>query len=251
MEKYTFREHFRELKKRFFKLFGMFIIAFGLCYWFSDNIYRIILSPLVEITGDNSRKIIYTGLTEAFFSYIKISAFAAVILIFPFCCYQLYAFISPGLHREERKIIAGVLSLSPILFYSGCFFMFYLVMPNAWLFFISYEKVDVGVPLVLEARISEYLSLVIQLMLAFGLSFQLPIVMIVLSSIGLISTEALKRKRRIAIVVIFVVAAILTPPDVFSQIALAIPLLLLYEFSILLCKLLEKKSLKNVRYKMD
>jgi sec-independent protein translocase protein TatC len=119
--------------------------------------------------------------------------------------------------------------------------MFYLVMPNAWLFFISYEKVDVGVPLVLEARISEYLSLVIQLMLAFGLSFQLPIVMIVLSSIGLISTEALKRKRRIAIVIIFVVAAILTPPDVFSQIALAIPLLLLYEFSILLCKLLEKK----------
>ena len=210
---------------------------------------------MVEITGDNSRKIIYTGLTEAYFSYIKISAFAAVILIFPehpFCCYQLYAFIRPGLHREERKIIAGVLSLSPILFYSGCFFMFYLVMPNAWLFFISYEKVDVGVPLVLEARISEYLSLVIQLTLAFGLSFQMPIVMIVLLSIGLISPESLKRKRRIAIVIIFVVAAILTPPDVFSQIALAIPLLLLYEFSILLCKLLEKKeSLKNVRYKVD
>ena len=154
---------------------------------------------------------------------------------------QSYNKIYKQNHREERKIIAGVLSLSPILFYSGCFFMFYLVMPNAWLFFISYEKVDVGVPLVLEARISEYLSLVIQLMLAFGLSFQLPIVMIVLSSIGLISTEALKRKRRIAIVIIFVVAAILTPPDVFSQIALAIPLLLLYEFSILLCKLLEKK----------
>ncbi|WP_322777512.1 twin-arginine translocase subunit TatC [Candidatus Megaera venefica] len=120
-------------------------------------------------------------------------------------------------------------------------FMFYLVMPNAWLFFISYENVDVGLPLVLEARISEYLSLVIQLTLAFGISFQLPIVMILLSVIGLINTESLKRKRRVAIVIIFIVAAILTPPDVFSQIALAIPLLLLYEVSILLCKLLEKK----------
>ncbi|MEA0971600.1 Sec-independent protein translocase protein TatC C-terminal domain protein [Candidatus Megaera venefica] len=119
--------------------------------------------------------------------------------------------------------------------------MFYLVMPNAWLFFISYENVDVGLPLVLEARISEYLSLVIQLTLAFGISFQLPIVMILLSVIGLINTESLKRKRRVAIVIIFIVAAILTPPDVFSQIALAIPLLLLYEVSILLCKLLEKK----------
>ncbi len=241
MKKYTFREHFRELKRRFLQLFGMFIIAFGLCYWFSDNIYRIILSPLIEITGDNSRKIIYTSLTEAFFSYIKLSAFAAFILVFPFCCYQVYAFIRPGLHKEEGKIIASVLSLSPLLFYFGCFFMFYLVMPNAWLFFISYENVDVGLPLVLEARISEYLSLVIQLTLAFGISFQLPIIMIILSAIGLVSTDSLKRKRRVAIVIIFIVAAILTPPDVFSQIALAIPLLLLYEVSILLCKLLEKK----------
>jgi len=245
MEKYTFREHFRELKKRFLVVFGVFIIAFGLCYWFSNSIYRIILSPLIEVSVDSNRKIIYTSLTEAFFSYIKLSAFAAFIIVFPFCCYQLYAFIKPGLHSQERKIIAGVLSLSPLLFYFGCFFMFYLVMPNAWLFFISYENVDVGLPLVLEARISEYLSLVIQLTLAFGISFQLPIVMIILSVIGLISTESLKRKRRVAIVIIFIMAAILTPPDVFSQIALAIPLLLLYEVSILLCKLLEKREFKK------
>jgi sec-independent protein translocase protein TatC len=241
MRKYTFREHLIELKRRFLILFGMFLVAFVLCYWVSDKIYRIILSPLIEIIGDGGRKIIYTSLTEAFFSYIKLSAFAAFILVFPVCCYQVYAFIKPGLHKEERKMVASVLSLSPLLFYFGSFFMFYWVMPNAWLFFISYEKVDVGLPLVLEARISEYLSLVIQLTLAFGISFQLPIIMIILSSLGLVSSESLKRKRRVAIVIIFIVAAILTPPDVFSQIALAIPLLLLYEFSILLCKLLEKK----------
>ncbi|GAB4162470.1 MAG: hypothetical protein Tsb006_0710 [Rickettsiaceae bacterium] len=122
--------------------------------------------------------------------------------------------------------------------------MFYVVMPNAWLFFSSYEKAEIGVPLVLEARISEYLGLVIQLTLAFGMAFQLPIIVVVLSVIGVVSAESLEKRRRAAIVVIFIVAAIFTPPDVFSQIALAIPLLLLYEISILFCKSLEKKDLK-------
>lgn len=248
MKKYTFREHFLELKKRFLFIIMIFILAFGFCYYESDNIYKIILSPLIEIIGGSARKIIYTNLTEAFFSYIKLSTFSAFLLIFPICCYQIYAFISPGLHREEKKMVAGLLSLSPILFYIGSFFMFFWVMPQAWLFFISYENNDIGLPLVLEARISEYLNLVLQLTLAFGLSFQLPIIMIILSAIGLIKAESLRRKRRIAIVIIFIVAAILTPPDIFSQIALAIPLLLLYEFSILLCNLLEKRELKNVGY---
>lgn len=244
MQKYTFNEHFAELKSRLLKVLRFFLVAFCLCYWLSDDIYKIILSPLVEVIGDSGRRVIYTGLTEAFFSYIRLSAFAAFILLFPYCCYQVYSFIKPGLHKNEKKVVSFVLFLSPILFYIGCFFMFYVVMPNAWLFFSSYEKAEIGVPLVLEARISEYLGLVIQLTLAFGMAFQLPIIVVVLSVIGVVSAESLEKRRRAAIVVIFIVAAIFTPPDVFSQIALAIPLLLLYEISILFCKSLEKKDLK-------
>ena len=124
--------------------------------------------------------------------------------------------------------------------------MYYLIIPNAWLFFTSFEKANLGIPLVLEARISEYLNLVIQLTLAFGMAFQLPVIMIILSVFGFVKAENLQKRRRIAIVIIFIIAAVFTPPDVFSQIALALPLLLLYEISILICKFLEKRDLKNV-----
>lgn len=245
MHKLTFKEHFIELKERFLKLFIVFWIIFGLCYYLSDHIYKIILIPLTEIDSNINRKIIYTGLTEAFFSYIKLSFFASVIIIFPVICYQIYAFIVPGLYKNEKKLVLFILLLSPILFYSGCFFMYFIIMPNAWQFFSSYETVKLGIPLVLEARISEYLDLVIQLTLAFGMSFQLPIIVILLSLFGFVKAENLRRKRRFAVVVIFIAAAVFTPPDVFSQIALAIPLLLLYEISILSCELLEKRTLNH------
>lgn len=248
MRKYTFREHFQELKNRLFIVCGSFIILFFLCYLFSDEIYKIILSPLAAVTPDRQRKIIYTGMAEAFFSYIKLSAFAAFICIFPLCCYQIYAFIKPGLHNNERRLISKIMLLSPILFYCGCFFMFFAVMPKAWMFFASYENNQIGLPLILEARISEYLALVIQLSLAFGICFQLPVFILVLAIMGLINSDFLKSKRRIAIVLIFILAAIFTPPDVFSQFALAMPLFLLYEISILLCVSIEKRFLENDRY---
>lgn len=246
MSKFSFKEHFSELKKCFIKIFISFIVSFLICYYYSDHIYKIILIPLNEVIDGEHKKIIYTGLTEAFFSYIKLSSFAAFLSIFPICCYQLYAFISPGLFPREKKLVCSLLIMAPFLFYSGCFFMYYLILPNAWLFFLSFEKANIGIPLVLEARISEYLNLVIQLTLAFGMAFQIPIIMIILSIFGLIKAETLKKRRRFSIVIIFIAAAVFTPPDVFSQIALALPMLLLYEISIVCCKFLEKREVKNV-----
>ena len=149
--------------------------------------------------------------------------------------------MAPGLLVKEKKLVILILSFLPILFYIGGFFVFYFVMPRAWEFFLSYENSSINIPLVLEVRISEYLDLIIQLAFAFGLAFQLPVVMVILGSLGLVGPNSLRRKRRISIVVIFIMSAIFTPPDVISQIALAIPLILLYEISIILCKLVEKK----------
>jgi sec-independent protein translocase protein TatC len=201
-----------------------------------------LLKPLVEISKNSPRKIIYTGLAEAFFAYLKLSLFSAFLMVLPIICYQFYAFIKPGLHEFERKVVRIVLIFSPMLFYGAAFFVFYFVMPRAWEFFLSYENNNLLVPLVMEARISEYLELTVQLMIVFGLAFQLPIVMIILSILGLIDARFLKEKRRIAIVLIFIIAAIFTPPDVISQIALAIPLVFLYEISIIFCKLVENKK---------
>ena len=156
-------------------------------------------------------------------------------------CYQIYSFIAPGLLVNEKNLVKLILSFSPILFYVGGFFVFYGVMPRAWEFFLSYENSSINIPLVLEARISEYLDLVIQFTLAFGVAFQLPVAMLVLGILGVVDSSFLKKKRRVSVVIIFIGAAILTPPDVISQIALAIPLLLLYEVSVILCKLVETK----------
>lgn len=242
MKKYTFKEHFLELKRRFLTVIIFFLVAFVVCYYFSDSIYSFILKPLASATTDHERKIIYTGMTEAFFTYLKLSFWAAFLIIIPIIFYQLYAFISPGLLKNERQIILPTLIVAPLLFYLGGLFVFYLVMPNAWLFFLSFENQNSLLPIILEARVSEYLSIVMQLVTAFGLAFELPIIMLVLSVLGLVSAKSLKSKRRFAIIVIFIVAAILTPPDVLSQIALAIPLIVLYELSIIICNLVEKRS---------
>ena len=244
MRKYTFQEHFIELKSCLLKVVWFFLVAFSISYWFREDIYGFFLKPLADLSTEGGRKIIYTGLAEAFLAYIKLALFSAFSMTLPFICYQFYAFITPGLHNFEKKIVSTMLIFSPILFYCGSFFVFYFVMPRAWDFFLSYENNSLVLPLVMEARISEYLSLVIQLTVAFGAVFQLPVIMVILGVLGIIDSGTLKRKRRIAIVIIFIAAAIFTPPDVISQIALAIPLLLLYEVSVILCKLVEKGESK-------
>ncbi|RYE06149.1 MAG: twin-arginine translocase subunit TatC [Rickettsiaceae bacterium] len=241
MKYYSLNEHLTELKNRLFKVLVTFIVGFIVCYYFSDNIYDILLQPLAKTAHTNFRKIIYTGLTEAFFTYIKLATFGAFIVTFPVIALQVYLFIAPGLYKGEKKIAALMLFSAPILFWAGAIFVYLLVMPKAWHFFVSFENFNNTIPIILEARISEYLSLIIQLVTAFGIAFQLPIVIIIANLLNLLSVSQLRQKRRIAIVVNFIVAGVLTPPDVLSQLALALPLLLLYEFSILICQFITNK----------
>jgi sec-independent protein translocase protein TatC len=242
MKKYRLSEHFAELKTRLIIVSCFFCAAFCFFYYKSEGIYLILVKPLSDIIGNEGRRIIYTGLAEAFFTYLKIAAFASFIAIIPVISWQIYRFIAPGLYKNEKRIALAILGLSPILFAIGGLFVFYLVIPKAWQFFLSFELKDSLVPLVLEARISEYLSLVLQLVIAFGLAFQLPIIFAILTLMGLLSSAFLQRKRRLAIVINFIIAGIITPPDVLSQIALALPMVLLYEISIVSCRFLEKRS---------
>ncbi len=207
------------------------------------------LKPLVKKGINNVDKIIYTNLTEAFFSYLKLCVFVSFLVTIPVLNWHIYRFISPGLVKQEKKIAAYMFFLSPVLFALGFIFVFYFVMPKTWEFLISFEKTKPSLllPLVLQAKISEYLELVMQFILAFGIAFQLPIVMVILKTLGTIDYKFLKKFRKISIVLSFTISAILTPPDVLSQFCLAIPLILLYEISILILKYLDK----DVRHKMD
>ncbi len=240
-------EHFRELRTRCILSLLVFMIAFCICYYFSEHIYHFLLAPLAELEKDNAEfSLIYTGLTEAFFVYLKVSALAALLVSTPFFIWQIYLFISPGLYQKEKAILLPYLIAAPLLFTLGVTVVYYYIFPLAWGFFISFESEgsNSAGTLAIEfmPSVAEYLELVVQLMFAFGLAFQLPIVLTLLAHAGVINANSLIKKRRLAIVIIFIVAAILTPPDVLSQIGLAIPMLLLYELSIFSCKLIKKKK---------
>ncbi|MBN8828292.1 MAG: twin-arginine translocase subunit TatC [Sphingobacteriia bacterium] len=227
--------HLIELRNRFIKVGIVFIALFAIAYFFSENVYNFLLMPLIKINGENNHRIIYTGLTEAFFTYIKLSTFTALLFTIPYFFWQIYLFAAPGLYKNERKGFLPFLIFTPFLFYSGIAFAYYLVFPYAWQFFLSFESPNAALPIVFEARIYEYLSLVMHLMIAFGVAFQLPVATVLLYKIGLVSIETLKAKRKYAIVGMFIISAIITPPDVFSQIALALPLIILYEIAIIIC----------------
>ncbi len=214
-----------------------FIAAVCVCYGFADNIYAFLVHPLSEAFPDpSSRRLIYTGLTEAFMTYLRLALFAGFLVSFPIIAAQLYLFLAPGLYKQERKAFLPYLIAAPIMFAVGAAFVYYGIFPAAWKFFLGFETPDAGgLPIQLEARMGDYLSLVMHLIIAFGLSFQLPVVLVLLVKSGLMTLETLKRGRRYAIVIIVAIAAVITPPDVFSQIALSVPLYMLYEISILLC----------------
>lgn len=232
MQRYKLTDHLQELKSRFIKIICFFLVFSIASYHFNDIIYSYLLAPL-------PKKFIYTGLAEAFFTQIKISIFVGFCLSVPVISFQIYQFIAPGLYESEKKIALIILSFAPILFFLGGIFVFYIVIPGAWHFFLSFESLEGSSHLVLEPKISEYLDLVINLIVAFGAAFELPIILMILSLLGIITKEFLSKKRRIAVVIIFVIAGFITPPDVISQIALAMPMVLLYEISIILCKLIE------------
>ncbi|AIL64699.1 Sec-independent protein translocase protein TatC [Rickettsiales bacterium Ac37b] len=236
-QKVSLSVHIAELKKRVVYSLTVFSLCVMICYHFAGDIYNYLLMPLANVLEGDNRKIIYTGLTEAFFTYLKLAIFAGFCISFPFIAMQLYIFLAPGLYYNEKKVLIPYLIASPILFILGAVLVYYLILPVAWKFFLSFETShSFLLPIQFEARISEYLALVMHLIIAFGIAFQLPIILTLLTKVGLLDSVVLSKKRKLAIVLVFAIAAVITPPDVISQFALAIPMLILYEISILACK---------------
>ena len=238
-------DHLIELRSRLLTSAIAILVLFFICYYFAPDLYNFLVAPLADVLEKmgGQRRLIFTALHEAFFTYIKVAFFAALFLSFPFIAIQIWMFIAPGLYKNEKKAFAPFLIATPILFFMGGALVYYLIFPLAWSFFLSFESVGGAgaLPIQLEAKVDQYLSLVMRLIFAFGLCFELPVVMTLLGRVGMVTSKGMKEKRKYAIVLAFVAAAILTPPDVISQIGLALPTMLLYEISIISVKIVEKK----------
>ena len=244
-----FMSHLVELRKRLISSFICLLFFFLFCYYFSEYIYGFLVDPYAQAVKDEGegRRLIFTALQETFITYLKVSFFAAFFFTSPFILIQIWKFIAPGLYENEKSAIMPYLVLTPILFILGGALVYYLVMPLAIKFFLSFESsgINTRLPIQLEAKVNEYLSLIMKLIFAFGLSFQLPVILSLLARIGMIDSRFLKKRRKYVIVIIFAAAAILTPPDPITQIGLAIPLLILYELSIFSVKIIENKKKAN------
>ena len=245
-ENNSFTSHLIELRTRLLNTLIFIFFIFIISYFFAEHIYNFLVEPYAAAVRDDqsSRRLIFTALHETFITYIKVAFFASIFLGSPVLLIQIYKFIAPGLYKNEKKAILPYLISTPILFLLGGFLVYYLVMPLAIKFFLSFETLgsNTTLPIQLEAKVNEYLSLIMRLIFAFGISFQLPILLNLLARIGIVNSDYLRKRRRYVIVIIFAIAAILTPPDPITQVGLAIPLLLLYELSIFTVRFTEKKS---------
>lgn len=241
--------HLVELRQRLlYSVIALFVV-FIACFAVKETLYDFMAQPLADIllarsTPGFERRMIFTDLIEPFFTYIKVSFFFAAFITCPMFLTQFWLFVAPGLYRNEKKALAPFLVASPILFLIGASLVYFVILPFAWEFFISFETQggDGTLPIQLEAKVNEYLSLTMKLVFAFGLCFQLPVVMTLLARVGIASSEGMRSKRKYAIVGVFIVAAIFTPPDPLSQISLAVPIVILYEISIYMARLVEKKK---------
>ena len=249
----NFVRHLTELRQRLINSLIFLTILFVICYYFSEFIYGFLVEPYANAVKNDGfeRRLIFTALQETFLTYLKVSFFAAFFITSPFILMQIWKFIAPGLYKDEKTAIMPYLIITPILFLLGGMLVYYLIMPLAIKFFLSFESagLNTNLPIQLEAKVNEYLSLVMKLIFAFGLSFQLPVVLSLLARIGVIDSKFLKDRRKYVVVIIFAAAALLTPPDPITQLGLAIPLLILYELSIFSVKIIEKKvEEKNAQY---
>ena len=242
----SFIGHLTEIRSRLVKSFIYLFIFFVICYFFAENIYAFLVEPYAEAVKDDeiNRRLIFTALHETFITYLKVAFFAAMFISSPIILTQIWKFVAPGLYKNEKKALLPYLIATPTLFLLGGMLVYYLVMPLAIKFFLSFETSAQisNLPIQLEAKVNEYLSLIMKLIFAFGISFQLPVLLTLLARVGFIDSEYLKKRRKYVIIIIFIMAAILTPPDPITQIGLGIPLLILYELSILSVKIIEKKK---------
>ena len=245
----SFTSHFIELRSRLLNSLIFIFVIFIISYVFAEHLYNFLVEPYSKAVRDEGgqKRLIFTALHETFITYIKVAFFSAIFIGSPVLLIQIYKFIAPGLYKNEKQALLPYLISTPILFLLGGLLVYYLVMPLAIKFFLSFETLgsNTTLPIQLEAKVNEYLSLIMRLIFAFGISFQLPILLNLLARIGVVNSNYLKTRRRYVIVIIFAIAAILTPPDPITQVGLAIPLLLLYELSIFTVKFTEKNKEKE------
>ena len=245
-------EHLSELRNRLGICVAVFVVLFIGCLVrpfggdsqnIADIVYLFLQQPLADILREQGGRMIFTALHEAFFTQIKVAFFTALFISFPIILLQVWRFVAPGLYKSEKKAFLPFLVATPLLFFLGGAMVYYLVIPLAWDFFLSFQISggDQSLSIEVEPRISEYLSLVMRLIFAFGLSFELPVVLLLMAKAGLVTARGLAEKRKYAVLMSFIAAAIMTPPDVISQVMLAVPVIVLYEISIIGTRLLVKQ----------